>query len=718
MAPRTSSSFSWELGIVLTFGKRRMPTLIQAESAECGICCVGMIAGYHGNQRDLISLRRKLGLSLRGATLRNIMEMSETLCLSARPLRVEIEELPKMKLPAILHWDLNHFVVLSKITKGGIVIHDPAIGVRRYTLAEASNHFTGIALELTPRPDFEPGENQTRLGLSALWAGSTGLSAGLFQILLLSLLIQVFSLATPFYMQIVVDDVLIKHDADLLTVLALGFVCLVIISVITKALRAYSSLYLVNQLNYNIGNRILHHLIRLPMDYFEKRHMGDIVSRFSSVKPVQEFITGGLIAVFIDGLLAVTTFGLMLLYAPLMAAVVLGSVVIYAIFRAAQFFPLRSANHENIAAEAKLNSIFMESVRTLQGIKLAGKELDRQNTWRNQFAASINTNAKIGRLTISYEAANNALTGLEYVAVIYLGALLVLSNQMSVGMLYAFMAYRSNFSNSVISIINQFVQYKMLGLHLERLADITETNKEAGLQNTSTLLLPVNGALTAKDLAFSYASSEPLIIDKFNIQIESGQMVAMFGPSGSGKSTLLKILVGLLPPSKGEILVDNLPLNTLGQKTYRSSIAALMQDDRLFSGSLSENISFFDLVPDHQQIQEVCKLVNIHDEILNTPMGYDSLIGDMGSSLSMGQQQRVLLARALYRKPKILFLDEGTAHVDALSEQIIMQNLKSLGITVIYVTHNEKILAFANTTLVWQDKEIAITEGIHENQQT
>jgi ATP-binding cassette subfamily B protein RaxB len=510
-------------------------------------------------------------------------------------------------------------------------------------------------------------------------------------------------------MQIVVDDVLIKHDADLLTVLALGFVGLVLLSVTTKAVREYSSLYLVNQLNYNIGNRVLHHLIRLPMDYFEKRHMGDIVSRFSSIKPIQEFITGGLIAVLIDGLLAITTFSVMILYAPAMAGVVLASVSIYAVFRIVQFIPLRNASHENIAADAKLNSIFMESIRTLQGIKLAGKEIDRQNSWRNQFAASINTNAKIGRLTISYEAANNTLTGLEYVAVIYLGANFVLTNQMSVGMLYAFMAYRSNFSNSIISIINQFVQYRMLGLHLERLSDITETRKEEGLQTTSTLLLPVQGSLRVKGLGFSYAVSEPPIIANLDLQIEAGEMVALFGPSGAGKSTLLKILVGLLQPTTGELLIDGLSLDVLGQKTYRNNVAALMQDDSLFSGSLSENISFFDLVPDHERIQRVCKQVNVHDEILKTPMGYDSLIGDMGSSLSMGQQQRLLMARALYRKPKILFLDEGTAHVDALSEKTIMQNLKSLDITVVYVTHNESILEYADKTVIWNDQKIVVT---------
>ena len=687
---------------MLLFGKtNRLPVMLQAEAAECGLCCLAMVAGYFGYHTDLVTLRREIGVSMRGITLKSLMQMSEHLHLSPRPLKLSLDEMRQLKLPAILHWNLDHYVVLSKVSRDKITIHDPAVGKRTYSLAEAGQHFSGIALELSPRTEFLAGNHGDKLRLWSFWSGAQGLRGSLLQILLLSFFVQFFSLAVPFYMQVVVDDVLVKHDQDLLTLLAFSFILLTVTSVATKTLREFSSLYLVNQLNYNIGNSILHHLIRLPMQYFESRHIGDVISRFDSLKPIQHFITGSSIAVVIDGLLALTTLGLMLVYSPILAGVVFLAVALYAIFRIVQFRPLRAANHENISATAKLDTLFIESIKALQSIKLGGKEIERQNSWRNQFANSINTEARIGRLKISYEAANELLTGTEYVVVIFLGARAVIDNELSIGMLYAFMAYRTNFSNAVISIVNQLLQYWMLGLHLERVSDITQTALETGLETHSTLILPISGELEAKSISFRYSPSDPQVFSDFSLRIAPGSFVALFGPSGIGKTTLLKVLMGPLEPETGVLEVDGIPLSGLGARSYRRSIAAVMQSDSLFSGSIRENIAFFDASPDFNLIREACQQAEIHAEILLSPMGYDSLIGDMGSSLSGGQQQRLLIARALYQNPRILFLDEGTAHVDSAKEEKIMSNLKLKGLTCIFVTHNPELLKFADTIVEW-----------------
>lgn len=369
---------------MLFFGKKnRLPVMLQAENSECGLCCLAMIAGYFGHHTDLVTLRREIGVSMRGITLKSLMQLSEGLHLSPRPLKLSLDEMRQLKVPAILHWNLDHYVVLSKVGRNKITIHDPAVGKRTYSLAEASQHFSGIALELSPRTDFVSGNRGDKLKLWSFWSGAQGLRRSLLQILTLSFFIQAFSLAIPFYMQVVVDDVLVKHDQDLLTLLALGFILLSVTSVATKALRDFSSLYLVNQLNYNIGNSVLHHLIRLPMKYFESRHIGDVISRFDSLKPIQNFITGSSIAVVIDALLALTTLSLMLVYSPYLTTVVLLAVSLYAFFRVVQFRPLRDANHENIAAVAKLDSLFIESIKALQSIKLNNKEIERQNYWRN-----------------------------------------------------------------------------------------------------------------------------------------------------------------------------------------------------------------------------------------------------------------------------------------------------------------------------------------------
>ncbi len=675
---------------------------MQGEAGECGLCCVAMIANYYGYRCDLVSLRRTQNFSGRGATLHGIVELSESLGLSTRPLRLELEELGKLNTPAILHWNLSHYVVLKKAGRRSITIHDPAVGIRRYSLRQAGVHFTGVALELACRQDFTRGNQTDPLRFMSFWQNTRGLGVSLAQLLCLSVLMQVLALATPFYIQVVVDDVLVKHDTDLLNVLALGFLCLTLLSVAGKLLRGFTSLYLVNQLSYNVSNSVLHHLLRLPMAFFESRHMGDVISRFNATRPIQDFITGGAISVLIDGLLAAATLALMLLYAPWLTAVTVASLLLYALFRGAQYRPLRAAQHENIEANAKLDTEFMETVRALQSIKLANKEVDRQINWRQKFAESVNTDARVGRLTLSYEAINSTLTGCEYVLIIYLGAREVLANVMTIGMLYAFLAYRSHFNAAIVSIINTAVQFRMLRLHLDRLSDITQTQLEPGSERPATLVLPVSGGLTARGLCFRYADNEPAIFTDFDIDVQPGQFVAVYGPSGVGKTTLLKCLMAIQPASAGTLYFDGHAHSILGHQSLRRQIAAVLQNDLPLGGTIRENVTFFEVGADQSRMLHASKLAMLHDEISATPMGYDTLIGDMGASLSAGQQQRILIARSIYRQPRILFMDEGTAHIDQAKELQIMSNLKQLNLTCVYVTHNPRLLEFAEQVVVWE----------------
>ena len=682
-------------------GKNKLPSILQAEAAECGLACIAMIASYHGYHCDLPSLRRTFNPSARGASIQTIMDLSDSLALASRAVRVDMEELVHLSVPAILHWNFNHFVVLKQVTRRSLVIHDPAVGVRKYSLKEASQRFTGIALELSPRSTFITGSQHNRLNIWDFWRGAKGLTSSLVQILVLSLLIQLFALGMPFYVQLVIDEVLVKHDRDLLLVLVLGFAALTLISVATKTIRGYSSIYLTNQLSFNLGNSVMHHLMRLPMDYFQKRHLGDVISRFESIRPIQNFITNGSISILIDGLLAISTVAMMYAYSPALTLVVLVSATLYGIFRAIQFQPLRNSNHEVITSVAKLDSLFMESIRSLQSIKLAGKESQREGAWRNQFAESLTNNARAGRLTISYEAVNNALTGLEFLIVVYLGAKEVMGGLLSIGMLYAFMSYRSNFSAAVTSIINQVMQYRMVGLHLERVSDITNSTLETGLGNEGYFTIPITGEIELSHASFTYSDSQQPLFENLSLQIPAGNFVALYGSSGVGKSTLLKVLMGLSNATDGQVLIDGQPLSKTILRSYRSAISAVTQEDGLFSGSIKDNITFFDLSVDTDRILQAARQAEIHEDILGMTMGYESLIGDMGTALSQGQQQRLLLARALYSQPRILFLDEGTAHIDAQTESKIMATLKSLNITCIYVTHNPNLLQYADQIIHW-----------------
>jgi len=682
-------------------GFNHLKPVLQTEAAECGLACLAMIANYHGHRIDLNTLRRDYPISLKGATLQSLMNTAEHLRMSSRPLRLEIEDLPNLKRPCILHWDMNHFVVLQKVSGKNITILDPAVGERVYRLSEVEKHFTGVALELTPTKSFEKKNEEKQLKLSELWEKITGLRSSLTQIFILSLLLQVFAIVTPFYMQLVVDDVIVSRDLDLLTILALGFVLLMLINVATTALRSLVVMLMGTQMSIQIANNLFHHLIRLPLDSFEKRHIGDVVSRFGSLDQVKNLLTTGVIEAIVDGIMMLGTLVMMFIYSPKLVWVVIIAVVIYAGIRLSLYRPLRRLSEENIVANAKKDSNFMETVRATQTIKLFGKEPQRQTVWQNLYADSMNTSIRLGKLNIGYTAINGILYGVENVLVIYLAANNVIDGLMSVGMLYAFMSYKQQFTTKASSLIEKFIQFKMLSLHLGRIGDIALTPVEQEtFTPTHSTVSSMQGAIELKNLVFRYSSTEPFVIKDANILIKAGESVAIIGPSGCGKTTLLKVMLGLLKPEKGSVFVDGIDIVKMGHTDYRRQIAAVMQNDQLLSGSISDNICFFDPEFNQNKIEASAKMAAIHPDIMAMPMGYNSLIGDMGNSLSGGQKQRVILARALYKKPKILFLDEATSHLDTALESHVNQSIKYLNMTRIIIAHRPETIQSADRILL------------------
>jgi ATP-binding cassette subfamily B protein RaxB len=677
------------------WSRNSLPIILQSEAAECGLASLAMVACYHGYQTDLVSIRQKFSISLEGATLLDIMGFAEQLKLSTRPLRIELEDLDALQTPCILHWDLNHFVVLKKANEKRIVIHDPAKGEKTLTLEEASKHFTGVALELTPTKDFEKQESKPTLRFSDFWSRISGLKRSLLLIFLLSLLLQVFTLAAPYYIQLVIDDVVLTGDTSLLTVLAVGFFLVLVFEIATNALRGFTLLHFGNQMNIQLGANLFHHLVRLPISYFEKRHMGDVVSRFGSLQQVKQLLTTGVIEAIIDGLMAIITLAMIFFYSPTLSAVVLVAVFAYAGVRIAMYKPYRAISEQEIMARAEENSNFMETVRGIQTIKLFGSEVKREGQWQNRYANAINQNIRIGNFNIGYEAINRALFGIENIVVVYLAAHLVIQGGFSTGMLFAFMSYKRQFMEKTANLIEKFIEFKMLGLHFERIADIALTEKE-DLQPANIKRHSIEGDIEIKGVSFAYSDATPNVLDNLSLKIKAGESVAITGPSGCGKSTLLKLLLGLNKAKSGEVLIDGVPLEQIGARQYRQQIAAVMQDDELLSGSVSDNIAFFDSPVDMERVVYCAQLAAIHDDIAQMPMGYDSLIGDMGSSLSGGQKQRIILARALYKQPKILFMDEATSHLDTNLEADINEAVSRLDITRVIIAHRKETIASAD----------------------
>jgi len=687
------------LGLMNVGGGRRLPVIRQTEAAECGLACLAMIATWHGHRIDLNTLRRRFPVSLKGVTLRALIQVAGHLDLAGRPLRFELDHLRQLRLPAVVHWDMNHFVVLKAVTGAGIAVHDPALGEKRYSMEEASRHLTGVALELTPTAAFAARDETARLPLRSFWSGTPGAFHALAQVFALSVVLEVLVIAAPFYMQLVIDEVIAKGDVDLLAVLALGFGLLAAIMVAATTLRSLILLVLQNALHLQMAGRLFHHLLRLPLAYFEKRHIGDVLSRFTSVEPIRRLLAEGLVTALIDGLMAVATLVMIFVYSPLLGFVVLGAVLLYAALRIALYPELRRRSEAVIQAKAQEDSSFIETVRAVQSVKLFNREDEREGQWMNRCADVVNANIRMGRVTITFRTLNDAVFGLENVLTVYLAARLALDGALTVGMIFALVAYKRHFTEKAALLVEKAIEFRVLDLHLERLGDIALTPPEPGHDRLPAYARPIEGRIELRNLCFRYAETEPFVLENVNLVVEAGRFVTIMGPSGGGKTTLVKLMLGLLEPTGGEILVDGLPLATIGARAYREHVAAVMQEDQLLSGSIADNICFFDSAFDQDRMTECARLAGIHDEIMAMPMTYNSLIGDMGSSLSGGQKQRILLARALYRRPRILFLDEGTAHLDVDNERRINESLRQLNMTRISVAHRPEIMSGADTVL-------------------
>ena len=686
------------------FGRKTLPVILQTEVTECGLACLTMIGRYHGHDIDLNVLRKRHLISMTGASLKSIMAIAGTLQLAARPLKVELDQLHKLQLPAILHWDLNHYVVLKSVKGDKVQIVDPGIGLRVMKLSKVSDHFTGIALELSPTAEFSPQEARLKPHLSLLWSRLIGLKRAIFQTLSLSVILQIIVIAAPFYLQLVVDGALAQKDYGLLKALAFGFGGLMILRAIAEAVRSWAILIYGNQMSLQMVGNVFRHLIRLPTSYFEKRHVGDIISRMGSTVPIQEALTQTIVSVLIDGIMAILMLVILYLYSPLLGTIVLISVALLTLSTVLLYPHLRRTQEEAIYAKAIENTHVIESIRASTTVKLFGREAQREAAWRNLYTDFINVNVEYGKFTIWQKFAETLLTGLQIVIVVWAAAKMMMpagnsdGSGFTLGMLVAFLAYRQYFTDSVTQLLQKGIEFRLLSLHLDRLSDIIFSQEE-NLDDSPEAMLNVTGSIELETISFRYSDTDRWILKDYSLTLSPGSMTTLTGPSGGGKTTLLKLILGLYQPTSGRILVDGQPLADIGIQNWRSQIGVVMQDDKLLSGTIADNISFFDPEMDMKKVIEAAKKAQIHDEIAAIPMNYTSMVGDMGSILSGGQKQRVLLARALYHDPKVLFLDEGTANLDTKTEKTIVEIIAKMPITRVIVAHRPAFIKASDRVL-------------------
>ncbi|HSD68658.1 MAG TPA: peptidase domain-containing ABC transporter [Woeseiaceae bacterium] len=679
-----------------------MPLILQAEAAECALACIAMVAGYHGRHVTLAELRQFRPVSLRGLALTGVIDVAGSLQLQARALRLECTELRQLRLPCILHWRMNHFVVLECVTAAGVQIADPAIGRVKLPHRQCSTLFTGVALELQPSREFSPRQARPRLKLADLLRGRHGIIGSLAQILLISLAIQVFALAMPAYLQLAIDQVVPARDGQLLALLALAFAGIALLHAATTAFRAWCIYYFGTRLNFAWTSDLFHWLMRQPLRFFESRSIGDVQSRFASLQPLRELVASRAIETVVDGLMALSTGLVILLYGNSLALAVFVSIALYAVLRLSMFPLINQHSRETLVANAAAETYLLESIRGAVTIKNLGLERYRLTHYSNRIAEAFNASTRVRRLSVIEKCIELALFSLQGIVVVYVGVSSILQSQLTVGMLVAFLAYSSQFSTRCISLIHGLLEFRLIRIHLDRIADIAESAPEpadTGFWHASTHRQSSPIAVDAHKLWFRYAPDARWILRDLSLSVAPGECVGIAAPSGYGKTTLLKVMVGLLGAERGETRFDGRRPGPGNLHDLRRHFGIVMQQEQLLSGTLAQNIAGFDELPDPERIIEAATLACIDSDIRALPMAYLTLVSDMGETFSGGQKQRILLARALYRRPRLLFLDEATSNVDTAVESRIVRALRTLEMTRIVIAHRQETLAMCDRVI-------------------
>ena len=689
--------------------RRSLDPVLQAETSECGLACLSMIFTWHKHRIGLRVLRANNPSPDAGVNLQKLMRIATQHNFAPRAVRLELNELRQLQCPCILHWDYKHYVVLEKAGRYGCTIIDPAMGRRRYSLAEISTHFTGIALELSTTLDFETREAERTLKLRDFIPSKEKLFGYLGKIIALSVVLQGLALLSPYYIQTVVDDVLARGDTDFLLVLALGFAMILVLEVLLSALRSWTGTVFGQQLSFEIASNLLERLLRLPLGWFQTRHTGDIASRFSSFEAIRGFLTQGVAFSIIDGVMAIAFVVVMWLYAPSLTLVVVASVLLYLLLRLLMLTPQREANAEHLVAAARQSGLFLESIKHITSLKSYSGEVNRAQMWEKAYSGEVNTALRIARLGLTFGQCQGLLFGLENVLVIYLGASLIIQGPenadtpLTIGMLYAFIAYKNQFKDKVAGLVNYLIEFRLLRVHMDRLSDIAQATPET-LRLTGALppVQPGHNLLEVRNLNFAYPDSAPLL-ENLSLSLRSGESIAIGGPSGCGKSTLLKLIASLLPIQSGDIELNGRASSSCPLPVWRAMIASVTQEDGLLAGTLADNVSMFE--PDSsdsllaEKLDRIADITGLAPMVNLLPLKWDTQIGELGIALSAGQQQRVLLARALYAEPDLLILDEATAHLDEAAEAAIFTAIKALGISFLVVSHRSSVHGFADYSL-------------------
>jgi ATP-binding cassette, subfamily B, bacterial CvaB/MchF/RaxB len=710
--------------------RRRLPMIFQAESAECGLAALAMVAGYHGFAITIAQLRHSFPVSLLGLSLRQLIQIASRIGLSARAVRCDVDDLKAVKLPAMLHWDLQHFVVLKRISRGGFEIHDPGRGARQITRKELSDHFTGIAVQLEPTAGFVRARATDRLTLRALIGSFRGLRPTIAKLLALSVVLELLSLAQPVVLRTIVDIGMASRDRGFVYELVGVLLLAALLHGGSAFLRDYAAVKAGTSLNFHMMRRVFHHALRLPLAFFEKRPIGHLIERYHMTNEVQQFLISSLPLALIDGVMTLLSIALVAYLAPALAGLSLATIVVYLALRAVGQRTARARQAAVVWAKGEENGHLIETLRTIFTTKVNALESSRYAGWVNRYASLIGAQKAFGVVEVGYRSLKLTLIGINLAVFLLLAGLQVVDGAITIGTLLAVVFYNSHFLTRSTLLVERYFEFRLLGVRLERLEDLVfseperepqeperapaarEVTIEAGRDRddrAAPVHAPLTGEIAIEELAFRYGPLERLILDGVSCRIRPGESIALVGDNGAGKTTLLKLLLGLYPPTAGRILYDGRSIDRFSLPALRSQIGVVTQDDELFAGTVAENIAHFDLDMDMDRVVACAETACVRADIERSPMGYTTRLGDLGSPFSEGQEQKILLARALYTQPRILMMDEGTANLDHDSEHRILDNLARLDAVKLMIAHRSLTVSRADRVLLLQSGRLIET---------
>ena len=698
--------------VVRKIQKHRVPEITQMSATECGLACLAMVLSYHGRQTSLSELRAQSGLGRDGLSALSLVKIARNFNMRVRAISLQQSDLSHVPLPAIIHWEFNHFLVVERWLQKGVDVVDPAQGRKRLSHDEFDKGFTGIAITLEPGVHFDRESASPKFSLgSYLFQYAKQTPLVIVEITGTSLLILGFGLISPLLTKFVVDEVLPLKLNSLMAVLGAGLLMLVVTQTAATLLREWLLVYLRARIDMRMMLDFFERMLMLPYKFFQVRSSGDLLARMASNSVIRDTLSNQLITTFLDGSTVIIYFFILIWQSWPFALLAL----LMGLFQVALLLGSNRAIHDlahrELTAQGKSQGYMAEALAGMATLKAAGAEQQAMEQWTNLFLEQLNISVRRNYVTVLVNGAQSTLRMIAPLALLWVGAIEVMNNTLSIGTMFALNALASAFLAPMASLVGSGQQLQVVRAHFERLADVSTAEPE---QDRVKALPPplLSGQIRLEHVSFRYDPETPEVLHDINLRIEAGQKVALVGRTGSGKSTLGKLLLGLYLPTEGQVLYDNFPLTSMDYQDVRRQFGVVMQDTALFSGSVRQNIALHDPSMKMEQVVWAAQMAAIHDEIGLMPMGYETMISEGGSAISGGQRQRLALARAVAHHPAILLLDEATSHLDVLTEQQVEHNLRSVHCTQVIIAHRLSTIREADLIVVL-DHGTIVEKGSH-----